>query len=54
MMNCHLEQVAGALDRITGQDQPPPQTMTEEQRKAITERMRRYWASRREGKVRSV
>ena len=50
----HLERIASVLDRLTGQDQPPPRTMTEEQRKAISERMRRYWASRREGKARSV
>ena len=40
MMNGHLEQIAGALDRIADQDQPPPlrtRPVTEEQRKAITE-----------------
>ncbi|MCY4637902.1 MAG: hypothetical protein OXG04_25980 [Acidobacteria bacterium] len=50
----HLERIASALDRFTSQDQPPPRPMTEEQRKAIAERMRQYWASRREGKARSV
>ena len=50
----YLERIASALDRITGQDQPPLRPITEEQRKAISERMRRYWASRREGKARSV
>ena len=92
MMNGHLEQIAGALDRIadqyqppplrprpmteeqrqtisgmvgqleriastdriTGQEQSPSRPMTEEQREAITARMRQYWASRREGKARSV
>lgn len=48
----HLERIADALARVTDQDQDqqPTRSMTDEQRQAITERMRQYWASRREAR----
>ena len=66
-LRTQLVAIQRAIEAIEGADAPAPaergkkkalkvvakrkRTMTEEQRQAVAERMRRYWASRREAKA---